>query len=83
MPLQTILHFFQIRDLLTFYFDAIQKVTSLIAELIVAEKRKEIPSDTLLDTFIRVLDLIFKLDALKNMKAAFSNDFAALKRYNY
>lgn len=70
----------QIRDLLTFYNEAITRITQVVVDLVASEKRKEIPSDTLLDNFIRVLDMIFKLDALKNMKAALSNDFATLKR---
>lgn len=70
----------KIRDLLTFHTQTVQYVSKTFTELISAENRKEIPSDTMLDYLIRVLDMILKLDALKNMKAAINNDFAALKR---
>ena len=73
----------KIRDLLTFHSQTVQYVSKTFTELITAENRKEIPSDTILDYLIRVLDMILKLDALKNMKAAINNDFAALKRYHH
>jgi cytoplasmic FMR1 interacting protein len=70
----------KIRDLLTFHTQTVQYVSKIFSEIIAQENRKEIPSDTLLDYLIRVLDMVLKLDALKNMKAAINNDFATLKR---
>jgi len=71
----------KVRQLLRFHNQTVVAVARIFTELINAEKQKEIPSDTLLDDLIRVLDMILKLDALKNMKAAINNDFASgLKR---
>lgn len=63
-----------------FYYETVEQVVAILTYLIGAEKKKENVSDTLLEFLIRVFDMILKLDALKNMKAALANDFSALKR---
>ena len=70
----------KIRDLMAFHNQTVKSLTRIIIEMVANEKRKEIPSDTMLDYLIRVLDTILKLDALKNMKAAINNDMATVKR---
>ncbi|KAL9642946.1 hypothetical protein ABK040_010639 [Willaertia magna] len=70
----------KIRDLLAFHTTSVKSLTKIIVELVANEKRKEIPSDSLFDYMIIVLDTILKLDALKNMKAAINNDMATVKR---
>ncbi|KAL0491851.1 Rac-binding component of scar regulatory complex [Acrasis kona] len=70
----------KIRDFLQFHLSTVSAVSQIVVDVVVAEKNKEIPSDSLLDILIQVFDMILKLDALKNMKAAISNDYAAIKR---
>ncbi|KAG2375247.1 hypothetical protein C9374_009870 [Naegleria lovaniensis] len=70
----------KIRDLMAFHNETVKTLTRIIVEMVANEKRKEIPSETMFDYLIQVLDTILKLDALKNMKAAINNDMATVKR---
>lgn len=70
----------KIRDLMAFHNETVKTLTRIIVEMVSNEKRKEIPSETMFDYLIQVLDTILKLDALKNMKAAINNDMATVKR---
>mmetsp|Transcript_3212 Transcript_3212/g.4850 ORF Transcript_3212/g.4850 Transcript_3212/m.4850 type:complete len:1295 (+) Transcript_3212:39-3923(+) len=63
-----------------FHERAIKHFKALITSLAKPEKRKEIHSQVKLDLVVRVLDLLIKLDKLKDMKSNLVNDFAKYKR---
>lgn len=66
--------------MIAFYEQSVHAISSIFTNMVAAEKRKEIVSDSFLDHLIKTLDMILKLDALKNMKAALNNDFSYYRR---
>eukprot|EP00761_Pharyngomonas_kirbyi_P013534 gb/GECH01013563.1/.p1 GENE.gb/GECH01013563.1/~~gb/GECH01013563.1/.p1 ORF type:complete len:1451 (+),score=427.16 gb/GECH01013563.1/:1-4353(+) len=67
-------------DLKEFQEETAELICENVNMLLMPDMKRDIPSDTLIDHMIDLFDLIMKLDALKNMKAALNNDFAAYKR---
>ena len=65
---------------MAFHNETVKLLTRIIVDMVANEKRREIPSETMFDYLITILDTILKLDALKNMKAAINNDMATVKR---
>eukprot|EP00471_Norrisiella_sphaerica_P011983 CAMPEP_0184501642 /NCGR_PEP_ID=MMETSP0113_2-20130426/48214_1 /TAXON_ID=91329 /ORGANISM="Norrisiella sphaerica, Strain BC52" /LENGTH=1294 /DNA_ID=CAMNT_0026890469 /DNA_START=114 /DNA_END=3998 /DNA_ORIENTATION=- len=59
---------------------AVNILKTLIASLSGPEKRKEVHSQLKLDLIVKLLDVLIKLDKLKDMKSNLVNDFARYKR---
>mmetsp|Transcript_5680 Transcript_5680/g.13826 ORF Transcript_5680/g.13826 Transcript_5680/m.13826 type:complete len:1293 (-) Transcript_5680:418-4296(-) len=66
--------------LMNFVEKAVDKFKHLIQSLTAAEKKKEVISQLKLDLIVKLLDLLIKLDKLKDMKSNLVNDFARYKR---
>eukprot|EP00954_Amorphochlora_amoebiformis_P005293 417356-Amorphochlora_amoeboformis.AAC.2 len=66
--------------LMRFHERATELFKRLIQSLTKPEKRKEIHSQLKLDLVVKLLDLLIKLDKLKDMKSNLVNDFARYKR---
>jgi hypothetical protein len=63
-----------------FSAQASKVITDALKDISAGDAGKTIVSDTHLDVVIKGLDMMWRLDSLKTMKAALNNDFSALKR---
>mmetsp|Transcript_39820 Transcript_39820/g.66707 ORF Transcript_39820/g.66707 Transcript_39820/m.66707 type:complete len:1295 (-) Transcript_39820:208-4092(-) len=70
----------KLSDLRQYHEDTVKKFKDLIESLTQAEKKKEVHSQLKLDLIVRLLDVLIKLDKLKDMKSNLVNDFARYKR---
>mmetsp|Transcript_12508 Transcript_12508/g.22725 ORF Transcript_12508/g.22725 Transcript_12508/m.22725 type:complete len:1296 (+) Transcript_12508:131-4018(+) len=66
--------------LMHFHESAVNLFKDLVQSLIASEKKKEVHSQLKLDLIVKLLDLLIKLDKLKDMKSNLVNDFARYKR---
>uniref|UniRef100_A0A6V3J2R0 CYRIA/CYRIB Rac1 binding domain-containing protein n=1 Tax=Lotharella globosa TaxID=91324 RepID=A0A6V3J2R0_9EUKA len=67
-------------NLMNFHEKAVDMFRNLIVSLTQAERKKEVHSQLKLDLIVKLLDLLIKLDKLKDMKSNLVNDFARYKR---
>lgn len=70
----------KLNNLMLFHDRVIQKMKELVTSLVKPEKQVAVHSQIKLDLMIMLIDLLIKLDKLKDMKSNLVNDFSQFKR---